>query len=192
MRSESVTTPKSALVDNTDYWHSTDTESAEIEVTELVRGFIRALQPEAVLETGTAFGQTTVAISQALAENGHGHLHSLDFTPERVQSVRNLLGNLGLTAWATVHQANAADWVPPEGTVFGFVWLDSDLQTRYQEFVHYLQWMKPGTIVGFHDMGPQFVQWGGGADKVQRLVDEGYIHGIFLPTPRGVCFGEVL
>jgi hypothetical protein len=36
----------------------------------LVAAFVRALQPETVLETGSAFGQTAEAIGRALAANG--------------------------------------------------------------------------------------------------------------------------
>src|SRR5215471_15177845 len=173
VRSESYTTPQSDLVADTSLWHSTDTESAEIEVTALVQGFIRALQPELVLETGTAFGQTTVAIAEALQMNGHGLLHSLDFNPDRVAMVRKRVADYGLANHVYVHCVDAGSWIPPTDDPFGFIWLDSDLQTRYQEFHHYRTWMRMGTVIGFHDMGPQFVQWGGGADKVQPLVDEG-------------------
>ena len=192
MRSESVTTPTSELVENTAYWHSSDTESTEVEVTALVAGFIRAVQPEFVLETGSAFGQTTLAITSALRENGHGYLHSVDFTPERVADVNGKLEAAGLSAYGQVHQADASSWVPPEGTVFGFAWFDSDVATRYQEFHHYRQWMKSKTICGFHDMATYFEQAGGGQPRIELLVAEHMVNAIFLPTPRGVCFAEVL
>jgi len=181
----------SELVADTSLWHSTDSESTEWEVTDLIWGFIRALQPEVVLETGSAFGQTTRAIARALQENGHGFLHSVDFTPDRVETVNASLVDAGLDRFAHVHLHDALTWEPPEGTVFGFVFLDSDLKTRYQEFHHYRRWMRPYTVVGMHDMDAYFEPMGGGRSRVLPLIAEGQLDAFFLPTPRGVCFGVV-
>lgn len=41
----------------------------------------RLLKPEVVVETGVAFGTTSVFILKALEKNGHGTLHSIDFPP---------------------------------------------------------------------------------------------------------------
>lgn len=41
----------------------------------------RLLRPRIVVETGVAYGVTSAYILQALAENGHGRLHSIDLPP---------------------------------------------------------------------------------------------------------------
>ena len=63
---------------DTRWWHITAQESAEDEVSDLAGAFIRALQPEVVVETGTYTGQTAVRIGGALAVNGHGHLWTIE------------------------------------------------------------------------------------------------------------------
>src|SRR3546814_12447779 len=55
-------------------WHSPDSDSTEVEVSRLAAAFVEALRPDYVLETGTAFGQTSELIGQVLLTAGVGHL----------------------------------------------------------------------------------------------------------------------
>ena len=71
-----------------EWWTASDVDSAEFEVTELVAAWVRALQPEYVIETGTAFGQTARAIGKALRKNGHGRLDTIEVNPNRVRQAR--------------------------------------------------------------------------------------------------------
>lgn len=59
-----------------DGWGDTDMAMARI-----VHCLTRHLQPEHLLETGVARGITTRFILEAIAENGHGHLWSIDLPP---------------------------------------------------------------------------------------------------------------
>jgi predicted O-methyltransferase YrrM len=46
---------------------------------------VRKLDPETVVETGVCNGVSTYLVLQALEENGHGHLHSVDYPdPDRI------------------------------------------------------------------------------------------------------------
>jgi predicted O-methyltransferase YrrM len=47
----------------------------------LAYAVVRAARPDAVIETGVATGVTSAHILAALADNGHGHLHSIDLPP---------------------------------------------------------------------------------------------------------------
>jgi hypothetical protein len=60
--SEARFTPPRPDCPHPEWWTSTDDDSTECEVTALVAAFVVALQPELVIETGTAFGQTAEAI----------------------------------------------------------------------------------------------------------------------------------
>ncbi len=53
---ESTFTPPDPDCPRPDWWHARDAQATEDEVIELVAGFVRALQPELVLETGTYLG----------------------------------------------------------------------------------------------------------------------------------------
>lgn len=165
-----------------EYWHSTDTDSTEEEVTELVAGFVRALQPEIVVETGTAFGQTAYAIGDALQANGHGHLWTVENDPERAAECADALAGLPVT----VVNGSSMNFTPPNG--IGFAWFDSLFHLRAAEFLRYLPHMRPAATVGFHDCGPQHPL----RPDIEALAGDGLLRPIYLPTPRGVVFAEVL
>lgn len=167
------------------YWHSTDPQSTEIEVSELVGTFVRALQPEYVIETGSCLGQTSFAIGLALAANRHGRLDTLEPDPERAAFTRDRVArHEGIAAAVTVHEIGSMEFTPAEP--IGFAWLDSRFELRVPEFERYRDWMGPGTIVGFHDTAPHHGLWG---DDIGKLPG---VRQIRLRTPRGVTFVEVL
>jgi predicted O-methyltransferase YrrM len=165
------------------WWHSADAESTEYEVTELVAAFVRALQPSVVLETGTAFGQTAERIGLALQSNGHGQLWTLEPDKERAASARERC--LGLPV--RVITTSSLDWTP-QGFI-DFAWLDSLPDLRIQELRRFHDSFSPRAIVGIHDTAPQHDPL---RSEIEQAAVEGLLRPIFLPTPRGVAFCEVL
>lgn len=158
-----------------EWWHSADDESTEFEVTALVGAFVRALQPECVVETGSAFGQTAEAIGAALVQNGHGHLHSLETDPARAAIARGRTSTLPVD----ILEADSLSWEPSHA--IDFAWFDSALHIRTSEFRSYRPWFSERCVVGFHDAGPQH----GIRPDIEALAGS----WIYLPTPRGVMFG---
>jgi predicted O-methyltransferase YrrM len=149
-------------------------------VSELVSAFVRALQPDYVIETGTCIGQTSYVIGLALRANGHGRCDTLEVKDELVAVARDRCGGLPVT----VHQVASLDFVPAE--MIGFAWFDSLRELRVREFLAYRPFMQPGTIVGFHDTAPHFGAFGVAVENLTGL------RAINLPTPRGVTFAEVM
>lgn len=166
-----------------DYWSATDADSTEIEVTELVAAFVTALHPEFVVETGTAFGQTAEAMGRSLARNGHGRLVSLETDAERVQEAKERCQRYPMVE---IRQQSSLVFMPDQPV--DFAWFDSLLHLRCEEFLRYYDLMTQRTIVGFHDTGPQHPI----RPDIEALAAEGLLRPIFLPTPRGVCFAQVL
>lgn len=180
---ESRFTPQSrGFCVNSDYWHSADADSTEFEVLELVAAFVRALQPEIVVETGSAFGFGSEAIGKALQANGHGRLYSLEVDAERVAIASERVRGLPVEI---VH-GDSTQWVPP-GEI-GFAFFDSYPELRAQEFRNMKPWIRQGTMVSFHDAGPQHQVW----PTILGLESEGLLKAIRLRTPRGIAFAEVL
>lgn len=164
------------------YWTSTDDDSTEIEVTRLVAAFVTALQPEFVVETGTAWGQTAEAIGHALWANGHGRLVTIE--PDRERAHFSAERCTGLPV--SVHIGLSLDYTPEQP--IDFAWFDSLCELRPREFIRYLPHMSSRGVVGFHDTGPQHPV----RDLLQRLTDNGVLPSpLYLPTPRGVCFARV-
>lgn len=170
-------------------WHSLDADSTEIEVTMLVAAFVMALRPDVVVETGTAWGQTAKEIGEVLAEGSYGGvLHTIEPDPERCEAVRQKLGDLPVL----VYETTSLEWIErgkPQGFEVGFAWFDSLHHLRVPEFRALHPHMAPGAFVGFHDTGPH---QGSLRDEILQLEYEGLLLPNFLPTPRGVCFAEVL
>jgi predicted O-methyltransferase YrrM len=182
------------LVPYPERWHSTDYESAEVEVSELVAGFVRALQPDLVIETGTAFGQTAEAIGKALQVNGQGILWTVETDPERVDVSRSRCADLPVT----VMHGESLTLLSTLPAGVGFAWLDSLIPLRIPEIRALRPALSVGAIVGFHDSRAipddehADDDWRGYRPSLEALLAEGWLRGIHLPTPRGVLFAEVL
>lgn len=168
-------------------WHSYDPDSAELEVSALVAAMVTALQPDFVVETGSAWGQTAQFIGKALQRNHGGELFTMDIDPDRVAATRVRCEGLPVT----VSCVRSLDFLlPPWVTedMRGFYWFDSLISLRVREFHHFRTAMTAGEIVGFHDSGPHH----GLRPGLDRLAHNREIRLIHLGTPRGVTFAEVL
>ena len=161
-------------------WHAADADSTEDEVTDLVAAFVRALRPDIVVETGSAWGRTAFAIGDVI---GGGTLYTIEPNGERAAATRNRCGGMRVE----VIEKPSLDWDPVDG--IGFAWLDSLLDLRAAEFRHLYPHFAPGAFVGFHDTGPHRQAL---RDQIEALEAEGLLLPVFLPTPRGVCFAEVV
>lgn len=151
-----------------EWWTATDDQSCELEVSDFLAAFVRLLQPEIVVETGTAHGNTAETIGQALKKNGHGHLYTIEIDKALVDKAIHRL--LGLPV--TVIQGSTLDY-PPPGPV-DLAWIDSDPYIRLNEIEHFNPkfWL-------LHDTGPHF-PW---SDRLHG------VKGIYIPTPRGLTIG---
>lgn len=180
---ESRFTPSRPDCPHPEWWSSTDDDSTELEVTELVAAFVRALQPDMVVETGTAWGQTAEAIGRALLANGHGRLVTLETDLERVAAATKRCVGLPVT----VRTRSSLDYTPD--CPIDFAWFDSLTDLRHREFMRFLPHLSYRAVVGFHDTGPQHPV----RRHLERLVANELLPGpMYLPTPRGVCFARVM
>lgn len=179
-QSESRFFPSSERCPYPECWHSTEEESTELEVTELIAGLVRGLQPRLVIETGSGYGQTTMAIAEALDRNGHGMLITYEHDPGRRAS---------LPKHSRVKVEGASLEADLVGVVIDFAFFDSFPEFRVDEFRLFRQWMRPGTIVAFHDTAPEASDGAGLALRME--IAELDLALIDLPIPRGLTLGEV-
>lgn len=171
-------------------YHSEDVDATEDEVSDLVYGFVRALQPDILVETGTYSAQTTMRIGEALVRNGHGHLWSVETDQERAEHGRVLCAVAKLPV--TVVHAHSLRWLPEwlgglDGPI-DFAWVDSGAE-RVREAKLLLPHFRPHGIMGVHDMANDF-RWTFYRD-FEPLFESGELQPITLRTPRGVTFAEV-
>lgn len=159
-------------------WTAHDGMATEVEVLDLVGGFVRALQPDVVVETGTWRGFGAQAIGRALQANGHGHCWTLEIVPALALEAADRCDGLPVTCLVQPAQ----EFEPP-GPV-DFAWFDSETDQRVAEFRHLRRWMHRRTVVGFHDTAPRH--------RYRPQLDALGIQLLDLPTPRGVTFGRVV
>jgi predicted O-methyltransferase YrrM len=169
-------------------WTSTDVQSTEVEVTSLVAAFVRALQPEFVIETGTCIGQTAEAIGLALAANRHGRLVTLEPDNRLARIARARCGGLPVTVVERESLDYLRDISRLDERSVGFAWLDSlmDLRVPELESLRDYGWLAPGAVIGVHDTGSHKAALLG-----HQLLSIPWLQTLSLPTPRGVCFCQV-
>lgn len=176
MKTEDHWTHPSEWQRNPHYWHAPDPYTTEHEVTLLVAAFIRAIQPEFVVETGTFVGHTTRAIAEALKANGHGRVAAIEIDPNRLADARETCA--GLDDYIEFVGGSSLAYDPPEP--IGFAWLDSATDLRHLELDRFRPHLAPGAVVGVHDTGPQHQT----ASYLAGYMDR----AITLRCPRGVTF----
>jgi len=143
----------------------------EIETIALVFGFVRALRPKVVVETGCNVGCMAQAICEALTANGSGMLFTCDIEPKFVEATRRR----GL-ANCTAMELSGSELVSlyPDADLY---FIDSSDESRMRE----LEWLrlygKPETVVLVHDTN----LYAHVADVVRRFPQHA-----FLPGPRGL------
>jgi predicted O-methyltransferase YrrM len=179
--SEGRFTAATARCPHPERWLSRDVDSTEQEVSVLLAGLVRALQPDLIVETGTAFGETARMIAETLEINGQGRLVTIEIDKKRAERAKRFLNG-----YCEVIHGSSLDWTP-DGPI-GFLFLDSAWDTRVPEFHHFAPWLNPGAIIAIHDTAhPPF------RVEVEREILSRYpVKAIDLPTPRGLMLIEVL
>lgn len=158
-----------------------DMHATEDQVIDLITGFIRALQPDYVIETGTHHGLTARAIGLALQQNGHGHLDTLEIDPDTARIATDLCAGLPVT----VHTTGSLDFTPRDR--IEFAWIDSAIPNRVPEIRRFQPHFAPHAVIGVHDTGSQFTT----KRYLRELEKEGWIRFTRLPTYRGVAFASL-
>ena len=160
-RSEDRFTAPSDWCPNPGRWHSTDGDSTEEEVSELVAAFATALRPDIIVETGTAWGATTEQIGLSLWAGGYGAvLHSFEVDPERVLASRERCEIYCRSGHVQIHNQSSLEGIAAlaeehgGGPFVGLAFLDSLFDLRGPELDALAPHLLPGAIVLVHDAGP--------------------------------------
>lgn len=176
---ESVWTRPRTDCPHPEWWHSTDDQSTELEVSELLAGFVRALQPEYVIETGTCDAQSAETMGMALLANGHGELETFEVETRFAMSNWHRVAGLPVI----LNMMSSLDFTPTRPIDFAF--FDSLIELRISEFERFRPYLSPGAVCAFHDTGPHKGQWG---KSIEALPG---VRTLQLPTPRGITLLQV-
>jgi predicted O-methyltransferase YrrM len=159
--------------------------ATEVEVGHLLAGLVRAVQPEQVFESGTYLGHTALLLARALAENGHGHLYTVENQPERAQAAQHLLRRH--KKFATALCGDSLQLLHDLPGSFQLAWLDSAYACRSMELqlLHSTGKLSPGAIVVVHDTALHHPY-----DVAGELRSLDWMVWMWLATPRGVAVGQ--
>jgi predicted O-methyltransferase YrrM len=83
---------------------------------------VRGLDPEAVLEVGTAIGYSTLHMAEAL---GRGRITTIERDPERVRQARDFLGRAGVAEKVQIVEADALDAIGDLDGPFDLIFVDA-------------------------------------------------------------------
>ena len=154
-----------------------------IEEGMLLYSLIRCFRPDHVLETGTNLGISARFIGLALEDNHKGEL----VTIEHDGTVAKLVWEK-LQHYARIRlMCGKVEDFDPKDTVFDFMWLDTELNTRYAELERFYEHASPGCVMCVHDMCDlDMPEFGGVPEKMRSLLHMGRLRVIPIHTEHGV------
>jgi predicted O-methyltransferase YrrM len=153
-------------------YHALDDNSTEVEVLNFINAAVICLKPNRVIETGTFLGFGSIAILDAMINNGFGFLHSLEYKLDRIEdakkNIKKYFGE-GFSAPLNADHQNYTDYCeiihkssidfinnykankPTDKFDFGF--FDSQLAMRHLEFQAMADQglLNKGFVAIFHD-----------------------------------------
>lgn len=171
--------------------------SPEIEVCEFLYSLVRLIKPLRILETGTHFGLSAAYMGLALQENNRGELVTLEVQPEYAILARALFDNLKIQNRVACVLKASLDYSLPDEVPVDFLFLDSEPEFRFDEFVRFWTHVRPGGFIGIHDLHPHLGHsgvvtngmldrpYGDVRPKLGHFIREHLVQVISFPTPRG-------
>lgn len=167
----------------------------ECETGEFLYAWMKILKPQNVLETGTHWGVSASYMGEGLRDNGVGHLDTIEFLPEIHKEAAKRIARLDLGAFVTCHLGDAAKFEPQ--TNYDFIFLDTEPQTRFDEFDRFYDFWNEGGYLFIHDLHRHMHQientehgfawpYGKVHGFMKQKVANGQVRPFHFPTPRGL------
>lgn len=126
----------------------------EVEVSELLYSLTKVVKPKLLLETGTHIGVSSTYLAQGIKENNNGgKLITFEIIPVHLNNAKLLWQEVGVDHLIEGRLQSALDFEPRD-MEFDMLFLDSEPQLRFNEFVKFWPNLKPGGIVAIHDLHP--------------------------------------
>jgi hypothetical protein len=124
------------IEDRSSLFSSVDATSTELEILNLLNALVYYYKPFRVIETGTFVGFGTIAIADALKQNGFGTVDTIEIDNGCIQRA---YGNIKiydeeLLKFIKIHQSDTLKWIEENKNLgFDFGFFDSALVIRAQE-----------------------------------------------------------
>lgn len=152
-----------------------------IEEGELLYGLVRCFKPKFMLETGTNVGVSTMYAALAMQDNGFGEIETLEYFKDMIPLAEENFRKVGLDHIIKVKYVDVKEYSTPKQ--IDFLWLDTELKTRFSEFEKFIPQVSNRGIVCIHDMPEIHAEgFGNVPESAMRL------HRIEVGTTCGVTF----
>ena len=173
-----------------------NTGGVETEVGELLYSLVRCWKPELIVETGTHLGISSAYMAQACLDNKKGKVKTYEVIKSLQDQAVELWKGLG------VDQRVEAVLKPSlkakhEGPI-DFLFLDSEPQYRFAEFLKFWPSVRQGGIIAIHDLhrslgrsnltahGMEHWPYGDWVPQLGDLVSSFQVQMLHVPNPRGM------
>jgi len=181
--------------DNTGRFSMFNSGSVECEVGEFLYALVRVMKPKRILETGTHKGWSATYMALALRHNKEGHLDTIEFEEQHINTSRELFEKLGLSEIVTIHPISSLDF--RASGLYDIALLDTEPNIRFQELVNFEPFLSEGGIAIIHDLHSGMSQvdnkelgfgfpFGSLPQEMKDLIQNDSLRPISLPTPRGL------
>jgi len=169
----------------------------EVEVSEWLYAMVKMIKPDLVLETGTHVGVSSTYIAKALQDNNRGRLITFEIIDEHYASAPLLFADVGVTHLIDHHKLDAQKF-DPTGLSFDILFLDSEPNLRFDEFLKFWPFLRDGGFIIIHDLNESIghsdnvhngmYDWpyGDFRDKIGSFILSHQVQTIAFPTPRGL------
>jgi predicted O-methyltransferase YrrM len=154
-------------------WTNIDLYTAEIEVLYLLYALVKCMKPRRILETGSYHGYSAVFMGQGCRENEWGDVDTIEKDQTHALETQKLIDQVDLRDTVKVWNVDSMDFIPPKGSRYDFVFLDSLPELRKAEFDRFDEWISGHALVLFHDARTTGVIEQ--IDKIKRLKGVVYI-----------------
>lgn len=121
-----------------------------IEEGELLYGLVRCFKPRFMLETGTNVGVSTMYAALGMQDNGFGKIETLEYFHQMIPLAKENFAKAKLDQIIDVIGMDVKDYTPPHP--IDFLWLDTELHSRFSEFEKFLPSVVNRGIICVHDM----------------------------------------
>jgi len=166
-------------------WKMFDRMTAEVEVLAFLGSLVTTIKPQLVLETGTFMAISTLAIAEALQENGFGKVITCESDPVVFAKARERIQASGLGRWIDCRNESSLE-TAVDGQV-DLLFSDSDYSLREAEVRRFLPQISPHGLILMHDASSDIKTV---REAALRLEREGLISVVLLPTPRGLAIAQ--
>lgn len=124
----------------------------EVEISEFLYGLVRMLKPNLILETGTHKGISSAFMGQSLKDNNKGKIITTEIHQEHIDDAKALWKDIGVDDYIISHKQESLRLNFDSDVHFDMLFLDSEPQLRFDEFIRFWPNVIPGGFILIHDL----------------------------------------